>query len=268
MTIKTSFVQAGSYDAADLVNEFNALFTDGVAKTTDGGLAVTALGTPNLSVNVAPGSALRVGLFLNSNSIENVVITANTSGYNRYDVIVADLDNNVITSVLGTPTSSPTVPVLTGNKVALANVLVGNNVSVINTVNITDARAEVHAGSLTPNKRFVGTFSRAANLVGNQVITIGFAPKFVRLMASHSADKTFRSDGSCDGAHQVVLGEFSAPNNAAFTITDNTVALHNGIASFFGSVVLSATDGFTIAWSNGAGTITAGNALIKVEAWG
>lgn len=117
-------------------------------------------------------------------------------------------------------------------------------------------------------RRFVGTFTRAANLVGNQVITIGFAPKFVKLMAAHSADRTFRSDGSCDGVSQIVLGEFSAPNNVPFVITGNTVALHNGTSSFFGAVTLSTTDGFTIAWSNGAGTITAGNALIKVEAWG
>ena len=118
------------------------------------------------------------------------------------------------------------------------------------------------------NKRFVGSFSRVVNSAGNQVITTGFVPKFVKIMTAHSADRTFRSDGSCDGVNQVVLGEFSAPNNVPFTINGNTVALHNGIASFFGAVTFSATDGFTITWTNVGGTITAGNALIKVEAWG
>lgn len=268
MTIRTNFVQSGTYSAADIVEEFRALFTDGIAKVSDGVLAVTALATPNLSVNVAPGSAIKSGLFLNNSAIVNVIITANISGYNRYDVIVADMDNNVITSVLGTPSSSPTVPILTGNKVDLATVLVGNNASVINTANITDTRDQVYAGSNIPNKRFVGTFSRTVNLVGNQTITIGFAPKFIKLMAAHSADRTFRSNGSCDGVSQIVLGEFSAPNNVPFVIIDNTVALHNGVSSFFGSVTLSTTNGFTIAWSNSGAAITAGNAIIKVEAWG
>lgn len=260
-------MQAGSYDAADLVNEFNALFTDGVAKTTDGGLVVTALGTPNLSVNVAPGSALKVGLFLNSNSIENVVITANASGYNRYDVIVADLDNNVITSVLGTPTSSPTVPILTGNKVALANVLVGNNVSVINTVNITDARAEVHAGSLTPNKRLAGTFVRSANVGGTQAVPLGFTPSFVTIVAIHSADKTFKSDGSCDGTNQVALGEYSTPNNTSFSNLGQTIALNNGASLFYG-IVTFVPLGFSIEWYNTGGNILIGNIILKIEAWG
>lgn len=136
MTVKTNFLQPGSYNASDLVNEFGAFFTDGMLS----GGSVAAHSPANLSVDVAALKCLKAGLFMNSDATVNVAIGANTSGYNRIDVIAADLDNQTIVAVQGTPSSSPTAPVLTGNKIALAQVLVGNNVSVINSNVITDKR--------------------------------------------------------------------------------------------------------------------------------
>jgi hypothetical protein len=138
MTIKTNFT-TGSYNAVDLVNQFGALFTDGVCS----GGTVTAHSPANLSVDVAPAKTMKSGLFMNSDAVVNVAIGANTSGYNRIDVIACDLDNNNIVAVQGTPSSSPTAPILTNNKLALYQVLVGNNVSVIDQANITDVRINV-----------------------------------------------------------------------------------------------------------------------------
>lgn len=139
MTVKINFLQGGSYNAADLVAQFGALFTDGMLS----GGSVAAHSPANLSVDVAALKCLKAGLFMNSDAAINVPIGANTSGYNRIDVIAADLDNQTIVAVQGTPSSSPTAPILTGNKIALCQVLVGNNVSVINTGNITDVRVNV-----------------------------------------------------------------------------------------------------------------------------
>lgn len=173
MTMKTNFLQPGSYNAIDIINQFKALFKDGVINVTGGSLSVSALGTPNMTVNVALGAALKAGLFLNSDAIVNVIITANASGYNRIDVIAVDLDNNIMVAVVGTPSSSPTAPILTANKIALAQVLVGNNVSVINTGNITDVRADF---ALYASKGFdtSAIATNAANLItstGQVVVT-------------------------------------------------------------------------------------------------
>lgn len=137
MTVKTNYLAGHSYDPADLIAQFAGLFSDGVLS----GGAVTEHSPANLSVNVAAVKALCGGLFCNSTATENVAITSNTSGYNRIDVIAVDLDNEAIIAVAGTPSSSPTAPTLTGNKIALAQVAVGNNVSVINTANITSSTA-------------------------------------------------------------------------------------------------------------------------------
>ena len=140
MTKKTYFL-AGNYYFADLANLFAGLFTDGVLT----GFDVAAHSPANLSVDVAIGKAVKSGLVMYSDAIENVLIGTNTSGYPRIDVIACDMDNNNIIAVQGTPASSPTIPVLTGNKVALKMVLVGNNVSVINDANITDMRIYAQA---------------------------------------------------------------------------------------------------------------------------
>ena len=146
MTIKVNYKQANSYNAIDLVNQFSALFSDGICS----GLSVSAHSPANLSVDIAVGSCMKSGYFFNSDSVVNVAINSNTSGYNRIDVVASDIDNNCFTVVQGTPNSSPTAPLLIGNKIALAQIYVGNNVSVINQGNITDVKvnADVLNGAL------------------------------------------------------------------------------------------------------------------------
>jgi len=147
MTMKTNFLQPGSYNAIDLVNQFNAMFSGGVVNVKSGSLLVSALASPNMSLNVAPGAAMNAGLFLNNDSIFNVIITANVSSYNRIDIIAVDLSVNSIVDVMGTPSSSPTAPMLNGNQVQLNQVSVGSNVSVINTANLSDERNDFTVNS-------------------------------------------------------------------------------------------------------------------------
>lgn len=147
MTIKTNYFDGNSYAAVDAVAPWAALLTDGIFGTSSGDLNVLAHSPANLSVDIQPGQGLKNGYFFNSDSIVNVPIPANTSGYNRIDLIVANVDitnkATTFTTVQGTPSSSPTAPLPNANQLVLAQVYVGNNVSVINQSNVTDVRQNV-----------------------------------------------------------------------------------------------------------------------------
>jgi hypothetical protein len=138
MTIKVNFL-SGSYTAADLIAEFGAIRKNGVLS----GGTIAEHSPQNLSVDVAALTALYNGLFMKNDATVNVPITSNVSGYSRIDSIALDFDNSLIIAVMGTPGGSPTPPVLTGNKLAIANVTVGNNVSSILNANIADIRSDV-----------------------------------------------------------------------------------------------------------------------------
>ena len=106
------------------------------------GFNVSALATPNLSVNVSSGECRIQGKYLSSSTTTNVLITANTDSYNRYDLIVVDIsDGGNIKAIQGAPSSNPTIPSASSNQIVLAKVLVGSGVSSIQSSNITDLRS-------------------------------------------------------------------------------------------------------------------------------
>lgn len=147
MSIKTNFFDTLTYSPDDLINANASLITDGIYNVVSGDLATAQHSPANLSVDVAIGAATKNGYYIKSDAIENVVITANASGYNRIDIIVLDIDTTTkattVKAVPGTPSSSPTAPLPTATQLVLAQVAIGNNVSVINTANITDKRVNV-----------------------------------------------------------------------------------------------------------------------------
>ena len=144
MSIRTNFYPDGTTinTAADFIAPWAAMLSDGVFGATD--FAASADSPADLAVSVAIGRAIKDGHFIHSDAAEKVPISANTSGYNRIDVIVLQVDDTVnLTSlavVQGTPSSSPTAPILQDNHLPLAQVMVGNNVSVIDSSAITDVR--------------------------------------------------------------------------------------------------------------------------------
>ena len=141
MTIKVNHLTGTTYYPADDQNQWAATEPNG----SKSGFAVLAHSPNNLSVDVSAGTGFYNGLFMNSDAVQNVAIGSNVSGYGRIDSIVADMDNGIITAVQGTPSATPTAPVLTGNKLLLSNVTVGNNVSTIIQANIADLRSDVPA---------------------------------------------------------------------------------------------------------------------------
>ena len=106
------------------------------------GFIVSALTTPDLSVNVSSGECRIQGKYLSSSATTNVLISANTDSYNRYDLIVVDVSGEGSIKVIkGTPSSNPTIPSASNNQIILAQVLVGSGVSSIQSSNITDLRS-------------------------------------------------------------------------------------------------------------------------------
>ncbi len=143
--IKTNYIDGQQYTAADDIAPWKNLLDDGVFDAANGKLLVSANSPADLSVDVSIGAANKNGLFVNSDAITNVPITANTSGYNRIDIIVVDVGVSpvAIKAVAGTGSSSPAAPLPNGNQLVLAEIFVGNNASTIEATAITDKRVMV-----------------------------------------------------------------------------------------------------------------------------
>ena len=101
---------------------------------------VSALDNPDLSINVSTGQCSFEGKFLASDTTENIKITANTTTFNRYDLIVADMSTGEIKALRGQPSANPTIPTANRNQILLAKILVGSQVLSIQQSNIEDLR--------------------------------------------------------------------------------------------------------------------------------
>lgn len=130
------------------------------------GFNVSALATPDLSVNVSSGECRIQGKYLSSSTTTNVLISANTDSYNRYDLIVVDIsDEGNIKAIQGSPSSNPTVPSASSNQIVLAKVLVGSGVSSIQSSNITDLRN-------TNNQYFMESLDKSIHALENRATDI------------------------------------------------------------------------------------------------
>jgi len=144
-------------------------------------LAVTANGTPNMSVNVAAGRAFIAGTeaslqgtyMVENDATVNKTISASDSTNPRWDIVVAKVqDSNYsgatnawsIAVVTGTPAGSPAEPALPANSIKLARVIVTAGATTITSGNIVDYRPRsVALGGTTyctsntrPSSPFVG----------------------------------------------------------------------------------------------------------------
>lgn len=101
------------------------------------GCAVTAQGSPNMTVAVASGSVLVAGVSA-SVSAGNVTITTADGTNDRFDLICVN-SSGTKSAVAGTPSSNPVFPDPAG-KVVLAAVRVPAGASSINSAKIVDKR--------------------------------------------------------------------------------------------------------------------------------
>ena len=161
MTLRTppSWLQNGSHPAENDRLTTQALWaTTGIIKSTS--LAVTQNSPVGMSVLIASGWAAIVGTtqsnmgtYVAYNDAETVVAITTANPTNpRIDLLCATVQdayytgsqNNVVFQVVaGTPATSPVVPSLPANSIALAEIAVAAGALSINNGNITDRRVLV-----------------------------------------------------------------------------------------------------------------------------
>jgi hypothetical protein len=151
------YLQSGSHSAEEDRLGISTAYgkTSGVAGSAD--LAVTANGTPNMSVNVAAGRAVIVGTesslqgayHVVNDAAKNLTISAANATNPRRDLIVAKVQDSAYSGatnswslvvVTGTAAASPVDPATPANSITLARVAVAANATSITAGNITDLR--------------------------------------------------------------------------------------------------------------------------------
>lgn len=157
MALRTppSWLQQGSHPAENDRLTMQAIFsTSGIIGTSS--LAVSAQGTPNMSVSVAAGHAAVVsstsnaGVYVAYNdAATTLTITTADPSNPRVDRVVmtindayySGLTNNVVFTVIaGTPAVSPVAPATPSNSISLATVAVAAGATSIGSGVITDTR--------------------------------------------------------------------------------------------------------------------------------
>lgn len=191
MTVRTppTFLQAGSHPAENtrllahgLLQSSSSSFAGGVAAADPahgvariGDLAVTANGTPNMSVNVAAGGCFIRGTQSASQGVYHVyndatvnlaIATADATNA-REDLIVMQVrdsgyagasDDARLFVVQGTPSGSPADPAVPADCLVLARVTVDAAATTIVSGKIADLRTFAYGNSLLP--RFASTAER------------------------------------------------------------------------------------------------------------
>lgn len=108
------------------------------------GCAVTAQGTPDMTVAVASGEILVAGTPVTVAS-GNVTITAADGSNARFDLVVVN-NSGTKSATAGTPSSNPAFPSIPANSIVLATVYVPNSDTTIESNQITDKRVILTGG--------------------------------------------------------------------------------------------------------------------------
>ncbi len=135
------------YNADQMSSYFEGLISDGVYQNVDDACVVRA--SAGMTVTVGKGRAVIGGKWLKNDALYDVTITGSNPTNPRYSAVVVKLDNNartiILTSVDGTPATTPTKPTVTDTAntkyLILAYVLVPAGATSIVQSNIEDARS-------------------------------------------------------------------------------------------------------------------------------
>lgn len=140
-----------TYNAAQMSEQFQGFFDDGVFQRLGGALAVTAV-SGQMKVNVADGRCWFDNTWTKNDAAYPITFTAPTSGFSQWHAVCIEVNNssatrtNRITTVSGTPAVSPTKPSITNvsglgvHQHVLAWVLIPGGATAITSAMITDNR--------------------------------------------------------------------------------------------------------------------------------
>lgn len=139
------------YNATDYTDNLGAIISNGVRRSADNELRVSASGGMGLNVNI--GRAWINGFWYKNDSVfdDFIVPTAPVGDNMRIDRVVLQLNTNTdgriieLKYLIGAASVSPTAPTLTRSggiyEIALADITIAPGVTGITQVNITDQRA-------------------------------------------------------------------------------------------------------------------------------
>ena len=148
------------------------------------GCAVTAQGTPDMTVAVASGQ-VRVGATKATVAGGNVTITAADATNARFDLITAD-NAGALAAVAGTPAVNAVFPAIPANRVVLAAVYVPANDTAIESSQIIDKRVLSSYGHVSTAETWAAlqTFSAGLKLADDQSVFDGSAVARITLDAN------------------------------------------------------------------------------------
>ena len=269
--VDPTFQASGALTTLDADNLIGAIETSQMlTKPAEGvllGCAVTAQGSPDMTVAVAAGEINVAGVWA-AVTAGNVTITAADATNPRLDLVVVNASGTK-SATAGTPAASPVFPAVPASSLVLATVSVPANDTTIGASQITDTR--LFTGASYQVFLASGTWSKPTYAVGTLIFLVGGgggagsgrrgAAGSVRTAGSGGAGAVFNSlivQAAVLGATETVTVGAGGAGGAAIT-TDDTSG-NNGTAggnSSFGSFAvavggLAGTGGWTGSASGGA----------------
>ena len=291
MALRTppAWLQQGSHPAENDRLYMQAIFnTTGIIGSSS--MAVTAQGSPNMTVNVASGWAAIVGTtqanmgtYIGYNDATTVLtITTAPATNSRIDRIVATVNdayysgstNNITFQVIaGTVAASPVAPATPANSISLATIVVGTNVTSIVAGNITDTRvltttsivdtSSFITGTSTttlPNKTLVSPVLNGAALEAAYTTATGFAG-YTFYVTTNGAIQYSTANATANGTVNIASTSGQALNslmavNQSITLT---LLITNGATAYYPTAWQIDGASVTPKWLGGTAP-TAGNA--------
>lgn len=151
MTVRSRFNTSDNYTCEDIIEEQKISYSDSICIKDS--FKVSQSDIASMSLKVSQGTAKIKGVSIISDAQETVSISTNSSSYPRYDLVVLEINNITYVATLkiiqGIPASSPTVPDIASNELALAKVYVSAGATSILDSNITDIRNVFNYNSLS-----------------------------------------------------------------------------------------------------------------------
>lgn len=241
------YLQASSHPAEDDRLGVSSVYGKTAGVIGSGDLAVSANGTPNMSVNVAAGRAVIVGsesslqgaYHVVNDATKNLTISTANGTNPRRDLIVAKVQDAAYSGatnswslaiVTGAAAPSPVDPATPANSITLARVAVAANATSITSGNITDLRP------------------RAAGLAGIRVATSSTRPS-----SPAEGDFIWETDTDALKHYTTATTGWTPPWNLPWGIQ----AITTMPALAAGSAQTMTTTATTLSWGSTNFTVTA-----------